>query len=310
LSAGLGRNWAATVLALSLYGCTLTEVVVPEADDLLVVEAVLRPDQSTQRVLLHSALASAPAGAEQGARVVVRTAAGREIVFAEVADEGFCIEDEPLGRAACYVSPLSEGFWVQPGQEYRLRVETRDGRVAFGTTRVPGDFRLYRPRSEELGTCNLPPDTALPLSWSPAAGAWAYIAEMEVSGLRTALAGRVPGEIPDSVRLTGLAITETDTTMVLPRDFGIFQRFDFDQPLLLALRDGLPRDVRAFLVVAAVDRNYVNAVRGGTFNPSGRVRIPSVAGDATGMFGSMVVRRVLIQVGEPGTLPSCLEAGG
>lgn len=47
--------------------------------------------------------------------------------------------------------------------------------------------------------------------------------------------------------------------------------------------------------IAAGDRNYVNWLRGGRFNPSGMIRVPSVHGDGTGVFGSVAsTRRLLI----------------
>jgi len=54
------------------------------------------------------------------------------------------------------------------------------------------------------------------------------------------------------------------------------------------LRDGVPAEAEARLVLLAADRNYTNAVRGGRFNPSGNVRLTSVVGDAVGLFGSIV----------------------
>jgi hypothetical protein len=287
--------------------CTLAEVVTAEPADLLVVEAVLRSDAAMQRVMLHGPPASPSPGLERGARVTVRNSAGREVVFVETQRFELCLEGLPGVLPACYVSPVEEGFWVRPGEEYELSIETADGRRAFGRTTVPGEFRVLEPAALRRGRgCHLPPGTPLPLVWSRSSGTWTYLADMEIFGLPAALAGRVPAPIPDRVRLTGLAISETDTTMILPRDFGIFQRTEYEQPLLLALRDGLPVGVTADLVLAAVDRNFVNAVRGGTFNPSGRVRIPSVAGDATGLFGSMTAHTMIVDVRRASPFPSCL----
>ena len=43
-------------------------------------------------------------------------------------------------------------------------------------------------------------------------------------------------------------------------------------------------------MISATDRNYVNWVRGGNFNPSGQVRVPTIRGDGTGVFASTVTR--------------------
>jgi len=61
--------------------------------------------------------------------------------------------------------------------------------------------------------------------------------------------------------------------------------------------------------VAAADRNYVNAVRGGGFNPSGPVRVSSVVGDGIGTFGSLVPLRLFVVVGTGGEeVPPCPSA--
>jgi hypothetical protein len=299
------RHSFAVVVLLGMAaaaGCTITDVVTEEGTDLLVVEAVLRTDMSQQRVLLHPSLTSDTTAVERNAQVVVRMASGREILFRPATEIDLCLESGASLQAACYVSSMTEGPWVQPGQTYELSITTQDGRRVFGRTQVPGAFQFLRPRS----ACRLPPNTPLPLAWSRSAGAWSYLADLEIRHLPAALAGQVTGPIPDPLNLQGLSISEADTTMTLPSDFGVFQRTDFEQPLLRALQGGLPAGTTARLVLAAVDRNYVNAVRGGSFNPSGRVRVPSVTGDGTGFFGSIVPRAVAIEVQVQGSAPPCL----
>ncbi len=111
---------------------------------------------------------------------------------------------------------------------------------------------------------------------------------------------------PDELDLLGLAIGAADTTIVFPQEFGVFDRFTVDRDLLLALQEGLPAGARADVLVAAGDRNFVNWVRGGNFNPSGQVRVPSVTGDGTGVFGSLVVRgRTLLTEPDGTGIPSC-----
>jgi hypothetical protein len=108
------------------------------------------------------------------------------------------------------------------------------------------------------------------------------------------------------LRLQGLAFTALDTTLVLPGELGLFDRFDVVlHPILVALSAGLPEGVSGTVVVAAADRNYVNWVRGDSFNPSGPVRVPSVRGDGTGVFASMSTARFQLQVVRGGTLPPC-----
>ena len=76
--------------------------------------------------------------------------------------------------------------------------------------------------------------------------------------------------------------------------------------LAIRLQGGLPAGSTAELAITAVDRNYVNWARGGNFNPSGQVRIPSLSGDGTGVFGSTVGRGFDILVTDrPSGLPAC-----
>jgi hypothetical protein len=106
----------------------------------------------------------------------------------------------------------------------------------------------------------------------------------------------VEGNDDTAVELLGVAIGAADTSIAFPGGFGLFDRFDESyHGLLLAIRHGLPAGVHASVVVAAADRNYVNWVRGGAFNPSGTVRIPSINGPGTGVFGSIVTRQVEIR---------------
>jgi hypothetical protein len=301
----------ALVLLASTMACSIAEVATTEPAEILIVEGVLRPDHQVQRILLHPTLTTGMReGPAAGATVVVTGPGGARIPFQRTEEEAACLDLIPEARFACHVSSGSQHVLLWPGQTYDLEVTTRDGDRAFARTRIPDLFDIRAPALDARRRCTLPPDTPLEVVWSRSEGTWSYVAEMQITGLRDALAGRVPGEIPDSISLTGLAISAADTTIVLPSEFGIFERTQFDQPLLIALRDGLPAGVNVRVIVAAADRNYVNGVRGGTFNPSGRVRVPSVAGAATGVFGSLVARSFGISVGDAiGTLPSCLPGG-
>ena len=181
--------------------------------------------------------------------------------------------------------------------------ELPDGGVIRGVTTVPGDFRLttlpFTSFESTDAECWLPPATTYEVRWTRAAGAWAYVAPMRVLGLRPILAERGIIDAPDPLDLQGLAVSAEDTTLVLPDEFGVFERFQYDQDVLRALQGGFPGGVTVVLMVAAADRNYVNGIRGGRFNPSGPVRISSVVGDGVGVFGSLVPLYVRIAVHPP-----------
>ncbi len=295
-------------------GCELTEVVTPPGEDILVIEAVLRADSRPQHFLLHRSLDGRVVGGAPGAAVSVITPEGAEVVFREDAagacarwlEEGDSASDSDLEvQATCYTSPEEAGTWVVAGEEYQLRIETADGRRVRGRTRVPGAFAFRSPLPprdsvEGVPYCTLAPGSVLRLVWSSSPGAWVYLASLDVFGLRAALAERGIDDIPEPVRLTGISISESDTTLILPTQFGVFERAELDQTLLRALQGGLPQGVRGEVVIAAFDRNLVNAVRGGAFNPSGNVRISSVVGDGVGVFGSLVPLSLTVAVAEDG----------
>lgn len=155
----------------------------------------------------------------------------------------------------------------------------------------------------------MPPNTPLQVVWSRSPGAWSYVADLEIRGLARALAPLGIRDVPDPLNLFGLAISDTDTTLLVPGDFGVFQRGELGNDLLVALQRGLPDGVEATLTLAAADRNYVNAIRGGRFNPSGNVRISTVVGDGVGVFGSIVPRILRIQVRSGTTRSPCLVPG-
>jgi hypothetical protein len=170
-----------------------------------------------------------------------------------------------------------------------------DGAELTGATVVPGDFNLIQPAT---ATCALSPATRFEVQWTTSPGAWVYAAETYLHGLRQILAQQGIMIEEDPLRLFGLAVSNSDTTISFPNEFGLFDRFDSDlTEALVAIQGGLPNAVVADVVIAATDRNYVNWERGGNFNPSGPVRIASIRGAGTGVFGSMVVKSFRIRVG-------------
>ena len=134
--------------------------------------------------------------------------------------------------------------------------------------------------------------------------------ETVIVGIKDGLAPLGIDVESDTLELLGLSISASDTTIVFPGEFGIFSRFELDQDLATSLQDGLPPGTRAPVMISATDRNYVNWVRGGNFNPSGQVRVPSIRGDGTGVFASTVTRtfEVVVNPTPPGgafPAPAC-----
>jgi len=306
----LGRPVGAAALlvaaALGLGGCQLDEVSVALPKDVLLAEAfVLVGDGEDQATaFLHWTLGTRP----------VRDLARASVVL--VVNDTLEVSLEPEGEAECLMpgsaervegvcftaSPGSEGAIV-PGSRLELEVRLGDELELRGRGVIPQDMRILRPR---LPACALPPRRNLEITWARSPGAWAYYAETTIWNLRRALEPMGIEVEADSIALVGLAISESDTTIMFPREFGIFNRGVLQQEVALALQEGLPPGAVAEVTVAALDRNWVNWVRGGSFNPSGAVRIPSLRGDGFGVLGSAVRRNVAILGGFPTfTTPSC-----
>ncbi|MEX2571234.1 MAG: DUF4249 family protein [Gemmatimonadota bacterium] len=280
-----------------MTACELAQVAAPDGENVMVVEAVLRVGASRQSVLLHRSIDDGAIAGDRGADVTITKPDGEEFDFVE-SHFSDCIIGNPDSWQidldvdfACYRSLPSHGRFVRPGATYDLHVETADGQVVRGRTTVPEAPEFRTPavsvdRRDRTAWCALPNHT-FTLTWTRADGAWSYIITTEISQWGDEL--RAQGvEVPDPLELTGVSVSASDTTLVFPRNLGLFQRADHDQRVFAALEDGLPEGSRSVLVVLAADPNYTNAIRGGRFNPSGNVRFSSVVGDGVGVFGSVV----------------------
>jgi hypothetical protein len=296
--------WRATaasgmLLAVALAaGCELEEVAAPPSADVLVIESILRAGAASQFVLLHRSMEGRVIRGEPGAEVTVKDVAlARAVTYQEVPLRDCLLSDaadwnvEDLAvEASCYVADRA-GRFVEPGRTYELMVRTRDGRLARGRTTVPAAFDFREPDVRVNRTtfsigCRLPA-RPFTLTWTRAEGAWAYVATLQLENWGEALRERGI-EVPEPLELTGVSVSAADTTMRFPEHLGLFSRGSLDQRIFFALRQGLPPETEATLVVLAADRNYTNAIRGGRFNPSGDVRASSVVGDGVGLFGSVV----------------------
>jgi hypothetical protein len=311
--AGRARWLVATLAMGAILGCELEEVTLVEARDVVVAEILLqlaadggRPDQLT--ALLHRTLAAGTGESRpvSGARVVVRRTDGLEVEMAETTLET-CVVTTPVdGQGTCFWATPETAARFRPGDRMEVEVSLGDGGRLVGALTVPGSFDLL---VEELGErCSVAPEAPLELRWTRSAGTSVYVNETLIYGLVEALAGQGIEVDEDPLYLLGLSASAEDTTIVFPGEFGIFNRFELDQGLALALQRGLPAGAEADVSIAAAEDNYVNWVRGGSFNPSGQVRIPSLRGEGTGLFGAVVVRRIHITADSAAVgLPRCSE---
>lgn len=283
------------LLASIALGCDLTDVAIVDISEVLVAEVYVTvaeaPNANYLRAFLHG---TGPGGAPSStafpnAEVIVTDGSGVPSVLFQttIAECAAVLPDNADG--SCYAADAVLAASYQPGESLSLAVTLPDGRDLTGQTRIPGAFVV----DGASGTCRVPPDTRLSLGWSRSDSAWAYLSEALILGLPGALAAEGI-EAPDTVYLLGLSISEADTTVVFPNQFGVFDRFDLDRDLAVRLQEGLPEGATAQVAITAVERNYVNWVRGGNFNPSGAVRVPSLVGDGSGVFGAAVTRQFTI----------------
>jgi hypothetical protein len=296
-------------LSTALTGCELTEVTLAESEDVVIAEVIMQVGDGANRVtgFLHRT--------EDGSRGGGGTVPGAKIevlilqrglsfpLHEDDLDECLVpIEDPELQvEGTCYVaSPLDE-LLLAPGDSVRLSIDLPDGGRLHGQTVVPGRFDIVSP---PFARCALDAAETLELRWTASEGTWAYVAETLITGLGDVLEPEGI-EVDDPLDLVGVSISASDTTIVFPSEFGVFERFDLDRDLALLLQEGLPDGITSTLIVGAVDRNWVNWVRGGNFNPSGQVRSPSIQGDGTGVFASSVRRTIVIETGPQVSAPPC-----
>jgi hypothetical protein len=299
--------WKAVLFAaLGAPGCELQEVTTAEGADILVAEIVLRSGESVQTAVLQRT--GAPPGTQpvSGVSIEVYASDGATMRFVPAPLQR-CI-DSPEVRdirhsVACYIAERDNAIPILSGASYSLRIATDDGRVLTGSTTLPSELRLRRPAAE---SCRLAPDTPLTMSWGVATGAWAYLTEALFVGLKDAMAERGLTVSEEPLRLAGVSVSAADTSITFPGGLGVFNRFEEEiAPVLVALQRGMPPGVNTRVTVGAADRNLVNWIRGGNFNPSGPVRVGSIRGDGIGVFGSLTMQRVSISTEIGALLPEC-----
>lgn len=287
------------LLVIACAACELEDVELADSRDIVIAEMYLRTDRQTQLAILHRTRASSDSTAPvPGARIEVTAASGAVMRFVPAPDSACVttIQQNRITGASCYMSDPAQRFDVHPGERYSARILLPDGGQLTGVTTVPSDFRVVRPAD---AICALPAGTQMDIVWTSSPDAWAYPSEIQLRGIRRILEEQHGVIIDrDPLRLFGLAISSTDTTIAFPREFGLFDRFNDDlTEALVVLQQGLPSGVVVDVVIAAGDRNYINWERGGNFNPSGVIRIGNLRGDGAGVFGSIVPKHFQVRIG-------------
>ncbi|MDH5590766.1 MAG: hypothetical protein OEZ65_07790 [Gemmatimonadota bacterium] len=302
MAVGVGRRIrrGVVLVLVAVGGCDLDEVTLVDPTDVVVAEVILQVaqdpgDESRLTAFVHRTVgAGGTSEPVPGARIIVSKTSGASVELAE-RDISYCVATLPeLADGSCYWTTPMVAAGFRPGDGIELYIELPGGAVMRGATTVPGAFALHG--VPPGGACTLPADTSFDLRWDVAAGAWAYVNEAAIRGLPDAMALRGIQVTEDPLHLLGVSISEADTSIIFPGEFGVFNRFELERDLATALQSGLPPLTEADVSIAAADRNWVNWVRGGNFNPSGQVRLPSITGAGTGVFGAVVLRRLGIAV--------------
>ena len=290
-----------------LVGCNIEEITIVKIEDVIIAEIYVNlnedPTENEVRAYLHHTV-GAPEGVDElpSAQVVVRRSDGLTLNLAENVLEA-CIDTLPTtGSGVCFLANPAQTPSLSPGDLLEVEVTFVGGGTLLGATRVPSAFQV-----DGMPTaCRLNPNTLLPITWSKAEGAWAYLNETSILGLPDALKPEGIVVEDDPLELLGLSISDQDTTIVFPSEFGLFDRFDLDQNLSTRLQSGIPDSTTAEVSITAVEGNFVNWQRGGNFNPSGQVRVPSLRGDGTGVFGATVNRGFdVVSSDQASALPDC-----
>lgn len=269
LTRGVMRCW---LPALALSGCELSAVNVAPPAPAVVVHAVLNAGAPEQVILLESSLTGRLEIDDEvdfDPLDPIRTAGGAPITGADVrllpASDSVgvpAVETRVGSRGTGRYTVDRAALAIVPGQRYRLRVRTTDGRVVTGETTVPG----------------APP-------------AWSY----------TAVVQSVPVAFTrdrDTLQLSWPAVRDARTyTVRVQTPYGAWAffsdstRFALTGELRNFLAPGLPRvwfpGFRQLATVVAVDRNFYDYNRSGNDPFGGTGLISSVQG-GIGLFGSVV----------------------
>lgn len=317
---------------LALAGCEPTGTDIPPEDIVVAgvwtVVTVDPADPSRTELLatgwLHGTRSGRKSHEVLGASVHVVGESGRSVELVQMPDQESCFDTGPLPPylhapiyGTCYLASASPSPFA-PGERVLLTIESPAGGVAEGATRLPEAFAPAGGLASRGGRCLTEPDKTHRFSWSVAEGAQAYVGAAAVDGLDPRI---WPGDrelyAGEPLHMTGLPFGRDSTEMAFPRDFGVlFSATVVDTTVTDMLQRGLPNGATADVAVGAIDRNWFNWIRLPTFETlfvnstfdTGEIRIPSIFGAGTGVFGAGVRWTVAVESRAPtgaGDPPPC-----
>ena len=166
MTRGIMRGAQCAVLfgTLWLGGCLLEDVTISAGEPIVLVSAVMRPDLQFQYVIVEQSLDGVVDHPDSLQFPVPPHSPRIPIENALVTVENLDLPGEPCGspvhfRHTPYVprTPAQPGiYWapggcptMRPGDRMQLRVETTDGEVVTGVTRVPGMNSAFIARGDD-----------------------------------------------------------------------------------------------------------------------------------------------------------------
>lgn len=321
-----------TLAVLALAACDPTGTGIPPEDIVVAgvwtVVTVDPADPSRTELLatgwLHWTRAGRRSLQAPGASVRIVGESGRSVELVEMPDQESCFKTEPIpdGLRAptygtCYLASASPSP-LAPGERVSLTIRSPAGGVAEGATKLPESFAPTGGLASPGGRCLTEPDKNHRFSWSVAEGAQAYVGGAVVDGLDPLI---WPGDSElyagEPLHMTGIPFGRDSTEMVFPREFGtLFTATNVGAAVGDMLQTGLPHGATADVAVGAIDRNWFNWIRLPTFETlfvnstfdTGEIRIPSIFGAGTGVFGAGVRWTVAVESRSPtgaGDPPPC-----
>ena len=281
------RSLLSLGLVISLAGCELKEVTVPEGEVTLIVQSVIRTDLSAQFVFVERSLTGATGDLDPStdgdpvtnATVVIRNLSN--------ADDGVCSRSTILfpnpGLAGRYDSPLG-CIPVSPGDSLTLTVTTPDGFRVTGQMRAPGAVGLQMFVNRLLRRPD--PGDILPF-------------DRETDSLRFVAIPRFGRGMDVNIEsITGVGIVGNrlnffvdDTTVSVPGDLLDVFELDPEEPGEPLFRAGRLAQVS----VSMSDSNYFDFVRSANDPFSGQGFINKLDG-GIGVFGGLETRTFTFRV--------------
>lgn len=289
-------------IGAALLGCELDEVVVPNPSPIVVVQAVARPDQPQQWVLIERSFSgtenlgqppfipgtSPPAVPVEGATVTL----SNQTFPADPCGSLVTMEERlgPPGRVQPGVYWSATGCpTMRPGDTLELWI-TADDDVVTGRTVIPGTNGIVLRTADGSVTM---PGPALEFN-RDIDTLYAEVDAIDGRVLIIETHERIFADTPEYISGASTQLWADSTALTLPGDLQNLFEADFEEPGEF-VPDLFNAGRRYTVTVAYADVNFHNYLRSANFPLTGRGFISSVEG-GFGYFGSLTAERSDLRV--------------